>query len=416
MGYRVRFIGCLLYKQAGFANYSGWSVLYLTRQAGISGMARDILDPVRKVVQNQCRWSSSKAGTRGVAGKVCKMRKALIVAVALGFSGGAYADSHMSFEFPVDFEFGLNDLVENGLYITGDADIIGRFQLGDNIRLKVSLDGDIRGFNQDLNWDKFFTFELSWGDATLSAGNVDSAAEDYFNSVTGMNLNNSAVTGDETGFFKQSGEYVVRFDVDIGDISLSISGDSPSFSIEGPIENPSIGLSGSIGELDFNLAFDELGDKDVTTVIGADIAFDIGDFAVEMAYQQDGEGDTAFGVALDGSIGQVGVAAYYSVNSSNWDVFGASASARLGEVDAGVYWSGSASGYSNVGIDLKFDIAENVRSYLGYDQADGFYIGAIMEAGEDIQIGLSVAQNASDQKHGPKDFKDGMTLWFSSSF
>ncbi len=340
---------------------------------------------------------------------------ALMVA-GLGYAGAAKADSHIDFSLPVDFEFGLNDLAENGLYLSGDIDMIAKIQLGDNLKLKLSVDGDLLGFDKAVNWDDFITYELRWGDVKFSAGNVDSAAGDIFSSVSGMSLNNSAVSGDEIDFFKQNGEYIVRFDADIGDVSLAISGDSPSDSVRGPIENPSIGVSGSIGDFDFAVAYDALGDRDTSTVFGADIAFPAGDFDIEMAYQKDGEGDTAFGIAVDGSLGSVGVAAYFANNSSAWNAYGASASATLGEVDAGIYWSGSDSGYSNFGIDMQFDLAENIKTYIGVDQGDGVYFGAILKTGDDIKIGLSIAQDAGGQKHGPKDFMDGLSLWFSSSF
>lgn len=343
------------------------------------------------------------------------MAPALITA-AVGVGGAVMADSHIDFSLPVDFEIGYNDLVENGIYLSGDIDLIAKFQLSDNLRLKLSVDGDILGFDKALNWDSFITYELRWGDVKFSVGNVDSAADDTFSSVSGMSLNNASVLGDETDFYDPSSDYVVRFDADIGDFSIAISGDSPSDSVMGPIENPSIGISGSFGDFDFAIAYDELGVQDTAIVFGADVAFPIGDFDIEMAFQKDGEGDSAIGIAVDGSIGSVGVAAYFSRNSSTRNAFGASASTTLGEVDADIYWNGSDSGYSNFGVDIQFELAENIKTYIGIDQGDGIYFGAILKTGEDIKIGLSIAQDAGDQTHGPKDFMNGLSLWFSSSF
>ncbi len=344
------------------------------------------------------------------------MKKILTAIAFFAMPGAALAGSHSSVAWGGDIELGYNNLINNGFYLNTGVNITLETDLDNDVTATVTIGGNLNNSAGGIEWDNFPTLIIKTDWLTFSVGEIGSAADDMFNSVSGMNLNNAAIPDDEIDFFSPGGEMIVRVDVKFGEIIVAISGDAPNFQSGGPVNNPSIGISGAIGELDFGLGYDTLGDRDVASVVGANVEFEIGRFDVEMAYQIDGEGDSAFGLGANGRVGEVDITAYYAINSSNANEYGAAIDVDIGEVDVEVYWDGEDGAAPNSGVDLRYEVSGDLTTYAGFDQADGFYFGAILKIAIGAEFGVSLAADAGGEDHGPKDFKDGISTWFSAEF
>lgn len=332
-------------------------------------------------------------------------------------ASAAIAGAHSNVRWSADVELGYNDLIENGFYMSGGLNMRAKADMGDIGSIKITWGGAFSGSTLGIDWDKYPTIVIKTDWVTLSVGDRKSAADDNYNGVSGMSVNNSAVSGDESGFFDPKGNYyIVRLDASFGNIDVALSGDAPNLQAGGPLNYPSIGISGSIGAVDFGFGYDTFGAREEASVIGANVGFGIGKVSVEMAYQLDGEGDRTFGMGADGAIGAVDLAGYYAANASTANEFGVSVGTSFGPVDVGVYWDGSDGGASNAGVDLKYKVSSSFSTYAGFDQSTRYYIGAILKIDKNAKLGVSAASDSGGNDHGPKNFQDGLSTWFSVNF
>ncbi len=331
------------------------------------------------------------------------MKNVLFTTTALvAMAGAAAADSHAGVSWAGDVEVGYNDVIDGGFYVDGGLDLTGFVALENDVTVEVTFGADIYGpgSNTHLEWDDFPTLVVTTNLLTFTAGTIESAGADNYSAVDGM--------GGTAGFFEENGEFLVRLDATFGDIAVAVSGVATNDQFGGPIDTLSVGASGSFGAVDFGIGYDDGGE------VGVNVGTSLGSIDLDLAYQTDGV-DNSIGLGVGATLGSVELAAYYAMNTGTDDAYGVSADASFGSVNVGAYWDADAGGASNFGVDLDMAVSDTITAYAGYDQADSFYVGAIMTIAEGAAVGASYADTAGAD-HGPEDFKDGISVWFSAEF
>ncbi len=339
------------------------------------------------------------------------MKNVLFATTALvAMAGMANAAAHSGVSWAADVTTGYYDTDsalaagDAGFYVEGGLDLTAFVALENDVTVEVTYGIDI--YNAG-GWgrDDFPTLVITTNLLTFTAGTVEFAAADNYSGVDGM--------AGTTGFVEENGEFVVRLDASFGDIAVALSGaTNANDQLGSPIGQLSLGASGSFGSVDFGIGYEDGGE------MGANVGVALGSFNVDLAYQTDGT-NNAVGVGVGANVGSFDVAAYYALNSAAADAYGVSVDGSFGNVNVGVYYDDN--GTSNFGIDLDMAVSDAITAYAGYDQANSFYLGAVMAVAEGAEVGVSYADDtgvaaARDVDHGPKDFQDGISVWFSASF
>ncbi|MCF6304155.1 MAG: porin [Rhodobacteraceae bacterium] len=330
------------------------------------------------------------------------MKNVLFATTALvAFAGAAVAEVGFSGDVEVGYYDDGTAALTNGFYAEGSLDLTASMDFDYGVSVEVTYGADLY---TGLTWDAFPTVVITTEWVTLTAGNAESAGLDHYSDVDGM--------GGTAGFndADANGDFLVRADVTFGDISASVSGVAAVN--PGALTLLSVGASGSFGSVSFGVGYDDGGE------MGISVGTSFGGFDVDVAYQADAV-ENSVGVAVGTTIGSMDVAGYYAMNSAaaTDDAYGVSVNTTFGDASVGVYWDGDAGGASNFGVDVEYAVSEAITVFAGYDQADLYYVGAIMDIADGAAVGASYADDTNTAtEFGPQDFAAGLKVWFSAEF
>lgn len=355
------------------------------------------------------------------------MKNVLFTTTALiAMSGTAFAAAHSdapNVTFGGDVEVGYND-IDGGIYAEGELNLTATAEFEYGVSVEVSINADLYAGGPDLGWDAFPTVKIMTERLTFTIGEVEYAGTDMFAAVDGMSF---GAFPDEDELREEQGEMVARIDATFGDFAVGVSVDA--LGAVHPTDAVSIGATGSFGAFSFTAMFDQAQNYNddsndntdfvtaASTTFGVSVGAEFGAFSVDVAYMS----ETAFvatdsiGVGIGATFGSVEGAAYYAINSAAPDEYGVSVDTTFGAANVAVFWDADDSGASNVGIDINYAVTDAITAYAGYDEADSFYIAAVMDIAEGAAVGASYADTGSDE-HGPEEFQDGITLWVSAEF
>jgi len=68
---------------------------------------------------------------------------------------------------------------------------------------------------------------------------------------------------------------------------------------------------------------------------------------------------------------------------------------------------------TNTEIDVSYDMGNGVVGYVGWDEADGAYVGAEIDVADGIKATIAYAE--ADEIGGP-EFKDGTSAYLSLTY
>ncbi|MEX0969824.1 MAG: porin [Paracoccaceae bacterium] len=335
------------------------------------------------------------------------MKKVLLTTSALvAFAGYAAADVTFGGEVTV----GYNDLDEGGLFLDGSLDITGTAEFDGGVSVKVTYGLDL----YTGNFDDFPTITVTTPWATLTVGDVEYAAVDMFNQLDGMELR-KLPPWRET-WREVNDEVVARVDVTYGGVMVGVSFDALGDNYASNLM--SIGAAGEFGAIRFTAGYDEDGHANSKTY-GVSVGGSFGGFEVDVAYMHDTFGPTfdSIGVAASTTLGDIGLAGYYAINNSVPansvpDAYGVSVDYATGPVSVGAYWDGDDSGASNFGVDVGYEVNDNISVAAGWDQGDGVYAYGLMQVGA-ATVGAGWAQYSDA---GPEEIRNGVSVWMTMPF
>ncbi|MEX0969826.1 MAG: porin [Paracoccaceae bacterium] len=337
------------------------------------------------------------------------MKKVLLTTSALvAFAGYAAADVSFGGEVTV----GYNDIDEGGLFIDGSLDLTGTAEFDGGVSVEVTYGYDLYAGT----FDNFPTVTVTTPWATLTVGDVEYAGTDMFAAVDGMATN----AGDETEWREINTEMVARVDATFGGFTVGVSMDTGLFNPNYATNALSIGAMGEFGAFSFTAGYDMTqnhagtpGDDLGQYIYGFSVGTSFGGFDVDAAYQyEDHNGSNSIGLAMATTFGAAGVSAYYAINSQAPDAYGVAVDYATGPVTVGAYWDGDDSGASNFGVDVGYEVNENISVAVGWDEGDGVYAYGLMQAGA-ATVGAGWA-NYSDA--GPEEIRQGVSVWVTMPF
>lgn len=370
------------------------------------------------------------------------MKNVLLTTTALvAFAGSAFAAAHETgpaVSFSGSATIGYNDPSAGGGALYTDIDL----------KLEVSKD-----FGNGFTGSAFITLLDGVNLTTVSPAFVaDLYGVSLENSQFKLTLSNDIDTAAEhfdgdIGAFLYDAEMggavgnVARLDANFGMIDASISFDD-LYGGPGADGSAAIGISGTAGNFDYSLGYDQNGLADDSFALGVGTSF--GSFSVKAFYGNTnvsidladlgGVGTfttgavDAYGVRADYDIsGDISVGAYYqSFDGGGLDGFGVDASATFGAATIGVYYDATQfiiTDVSRYGIDVDYSVSPDLTASVGYREFEafgasepvlsGFYVGAVYAFNDSASATISYAE--FNDAGGP-EFKDGTTISFTYDF
>ena len=334
---------------------------------------------------------------------------------ALAFGGTAFAAGHSSGNFGISgsTDVGYNDDIEGGIFAETNIDVKASKDAGNG----VTVSGHAR-----LNFDLY------------EDGDLTTAGEQFTN-TTSIELKNVTVetgvgklefadsfdgTGASDTFYKDRDG--MQHDMQNGDglTGLKWSGDMGNFGYAidaGDLENNigddwSIGLGGDFGPASVGFGYENNNHGGNGTQFGLSGDFSAGIADIGLSYIDNDNGNS-IGVAASAEITPgVTVGAYYAVNDPNADAFGVSLDYANGPFTLAVDWDDNGS-TTNTEVDVSYDMGNGVVGYVGWDEADGYYVGAEVDIADGVKATVAYAE--ADEIGGP-EFKQGTSAFLSLTY
>lgn len=391
----------------------------------------------------------------------------LASASAFAFAGAAVAEVSFSGEA----ELGYNDNAygdNDGFYWSANIGVALTQELNNGLEAGASVNFDIADLNLGMGLDSAdYVLWLKSENAALYFGTTDTAAGKHWSGVDGMEADNfttdaSDAVGryyrngwDGPGYYRFPGPWwlsaqqedapaVLRGDISYGGIDASVSYLVPLSNNTSDLHQLSVGASGSFGNFNFALAYqDEIspgsanrrdrpwdadGDFSIDRVFGVSVGTTFGGADMTLAYARNDTADVT-STAIGGSypVGPVTLGAYFSNNTgagaSDGNTWGITADYASGPIAVSVgYEAYEASGVdADWWIDASYDVGNGLTVYAGVEGAgDAPYVAGEFDMGNGATLGLSWADdNAAhdqDDEIGARDYQEGTTAWVSFTF
>jgi len=360
------------------------------------------------------------------------MKNVLFATTALvAMTGSAMAASHggmsPAVSFSGDVTGGYNDVIEGGLFLTGNIGVTANVDLGDNVTAKVTWGG----FDIDLSptlpataltvsqkVTAEFVYTGSSYTASLLLGDMgDKGASEYFyKDRSGMALDVE----------NQDNHNGARALVEFGSFGVAVGCGQPS-GVDGTTPNAplalgvcqgmNIGLGATFGSFKLGVGYDDAANLDKTnaasprTAVSADATF--GSFDLGISYITNNT-DNSIGLTAGTTFGAAKVKAYYAMNSGvPADEFGVSVDYTSGAMTVGAYYENN--GTSTYGLDLGYKVSDALTASAGVKASGAtvYYAGIVYAVNSNITATVSYA--TADAIHGP-EFKDGISAFITAKF
>ena len=329
---------------------------------------------------------------------------------ALAIGGTAFAAGHASGNFGISgsTDVGYNDDIEGGIFQETNVDIKASKDAGNG----YTISGHAR-----LN--------LDWYEGTGESTNVEfkNIAVDtpvgkleYADSFDGTGASDSFYK-DRDGMAEDmsngDGHAGLKWSGDFGEFGYAIdAGNLDGSSTVNAGDHFTLGAGGSFGAATVGLGFENNSHEGDGTVTGVSADFDLGGFDVGASYITS-DVETSIGVAASTEItAGLTVGAYYATNDNAGDAYGVTLDYTMDALTVAVDWDDNGT-TTNTEIDVSYDMGNGVVGYVGWDEADGAYVGAEVDVADGIKATIAYAE--ANEIGGP-EFKDGTSAYLSLTY
>jgi len=233
------------------------------------------------------------------------------------------------------------------------------------------------------------------------------ASDSFYKDRDGMGYDMQ--NGDGHAGLKWSGDYGnFGYAIDAGDLN------------NGSGDDWSIGLGGDFGPASVGFGYENDSHDGNGQQFGLSADFSAGIVDVGLSYI-DGDG-SSIGVAASAEvIPGLSVGAYYATNDmgsnaggSNDDKYGVTLDYANGPFTLAVdFDTGDGATVDNTEIDVSYDMGNGVVGYVGWDEADGYYVGAQVDIADGVQATVAYAE--ADEIGGP-EFKNGTSAFLTLTY
>ncbi len=334
-------------------------------------------------------------------------------AAIVAFAGAAAADV----DFTGSATLGYNDDIKGGVYADSDFDIKMSQELANGWTAALSYgfelekleDGDLDGFNSG---DGNLAVSLSNDSYSLTYGDTEFAAKEFWSGTPNMQNDN---------FSEQDGEEVLKVKGMFGGVEAAISSNIDTDS--GDLDQAQFGAKATFGSVDVIAVYqdDASGDADYGDDFKEDAAFGIAVSTtvagadVKVAHADDGK--TSTGISVSYPVGDVALTAFYTSEEVGDDNYGLEAKyAANGVAVKAWFHDGQDEDY---GVNVSYDVSEELSIYAGYSDDDGQYVGAGYDLGGGAALTVSYAEDedsAGNDEIGPQEYLHGSTVALSLKF
>lgn len=365
------------------------------------------------------------------------MKKILLSSAAIvAFAGAAAAEV----TFSGSATLGYNDDHEDGIYADSDLDITMTQELNNGWTASVTYGLELEQHEEGGvtttagHFDDNVLVSLTNGTYGIFYGETTFAAESLWSGVSEMA---------NDGFSENDGEEVLKVTAMIGDIEVAASAAIDTVTQDNA--QASFGAAGSVGSVNFSLAYQEEvtagytgaeGDFENPEVLAVSVGTSFAGAEVTIAYAETSEygvvgatdyvaGGNSTGIEVSYPVGPVTVGAFYVSESANAeDTYGVSAAYAEGAIEATLSHQ-SVNTDKTTGLEGSYTVSDELSVFAGYissddKEDDGSYIGVEYDLGGGASLLASYADvdatNATDDEFGAKDYKAGATLALSLKF
>lgn len=342
------------------------------------------------------------------------MKNVLFATTALvAFAGAASAASHDSMSgatltWSGEITAGYNDVIEGGLFFSGNISADASVDFGDNVTASLSV--ELYSFDDDSeNFDADATVEVAYDNgnfsATLTMGDLnDKGASEYFYADrSGMAVDVENQDDDDDA------RAVLKF----GDFGLAIGCEmGGSSGTAGTCDDGAynVGLGATFGSIELGVGYDNAaGAQAAVTAVSADATFGSIDLGVSYATGS----EDSIGVEVGATLGSIEVGAYYANNSTSNDEYGVSADYSAGALSVGAYYDNDGS--DSWGLDLGYEVSDMLTASAGVFNDGTFVYYAGIEYTVNDNISATVSYATADEISGP-EFKEGISAFITASF
>ncbi|MBW7922241.1 MAG: porin [Rubellimicrobium sp.] len=360
----------------------------------------------------------------------------LASASAFAFAGAAMADV----SFGGDAELGYNDTVgvgdNDGFYWSANLEATLKVELNNGLTAGASVSIELSDDNLSEDMDTSdYVLWLESENAALYFGATDPAAIKHWAGVDGMAADR--FTEDATD--GEDDLAVLRGDLTWGGIGASVSVLAEAQYDD--VDQLSVGASGSFGNFNFSLAYQDYsdwywpnGDFYDDRVMAVSVGTTFGGADVTLAYAKVDSwvpGAYSFdSIGIQGSypIGPVTVGAHYVAQDivaggvSDGNTWGINVDYASGPIGVSVYYEDYESATpADWGIDASYAVGNGLTVYAGVaGSGDAPYIGGEFDMGNGATLGLSYADDNATHDQGDeigaRDYQEGATAWVSFTF
>lgn len=351
--------------------------------------------------------------------------KSILLASAsvLAFAGAAAAEV----SFTGSGELGYNDTAagdHDGFYWEADLEVIFSQELDNGVTATLAWDIDITDTDDGT--------DLVGGGVLLSL--VSDMGGLYFGETAGAALTYWSAAGDmeSDGFSEHDGEFLLRGEVMFGGVTAGLSyvvadQDGNTFASGDDLVQLSVGASGSFGNLNFAVAYQEEadftgaaidGDVNGNEIFGISVGTSFAGADVTLAYADNSTAGTdSLGIQVGYPVGPVTVTAYYVMEDGD-DNFGVTLAYSNGPVAVTLDYDDDQ-GVQKINLDGSYDLGNGLTILAGASSEDGvedeFYVAGSFDLGGGATLLASFADGRDDEVGSP-EYQDGATVEVSFEF
>lgn len=358
------------------------------------------------------------------------MKSILLTSTALvAFAGAAAADGHATpgIGFAGEATLGYNDDVENGFYWDSSLDVTATAALDNGLVAEATFGLEVVNDNLgEAVVGTDYVLSLTGGGSSLTFGDTDPVAEDRWGGVDGMeadNFNDQDVHFDVAGF-----EAMLVGETTVAGFTAAVSFgvDSDDNTAEDTLDAMQIHVGGDIGNFNMELAYQEefAGTGEIIAVAVG------GSFAgadVTVAYADNSATDiTSTGIEVAYPVGPVVLGAYYTMNDGGSDDYGVSADYSNGPIAVSASFDDSDADEDDTesyAIEGSYDLGNGLMILAGVLGNEGgnnaYYVAGEYDLGGGAELLVSYAEdedNDTNDEIGDPEYLHGTTVEVSFAF